>query len=134
MIQVWHFVVHVYLFIPYCKGEKHVFLFVHHLIPWWSIGAFAFGLPPVVAFFWFQSGPQSVSYQRAMAWARMVAFYSLWALYIFWIPLPWPRVAVLIWAIALLKIYRVQRRRRAYQRSLPVPTRLSAVKVGSTHQ
>ncbi|SHK66536.1 hypothetical protein [Alicyclobacillus tolerans] len=111
----WHMLVRLYLLIPDFSWETHVFHTIHRVIPWYVPGMIAFGIAPASVlliwmgdqmfgkFRWFKA---SRYYRFVEIELWKVSYYLVWAVYIFWLPLPWPRIAFLIWAVYLYRRYR----------------------------
>lgn len=118
-------IVKAYLFIPHSKQETQLFLHVRTMCAWWMPGAIAFGFVPAAYLAVLLASMvvdkfKRFDYERfqdeiVIPKARKYSYYLFWILYTVWIPLPWPRAAVLTWAILLYwrtKAYLKKRERR----------------------
>ncbi|MCL6445915.1 MAG: hypothetical protein K6T83_21140 [Alicyclobacillus sp.] len=124
MSGLWDMIRRAYLLIPYSHAEAQFFLHIRKMFPWWAPGAIAFGIVPagyivVFAGLLIFGGFKWYDYEgwlaKIKAKGRKYSYYSFWTLYIIWLPLPWPRAAVLIWALLLrwtIKFQLKKRRRR----------------------
>lgn len=128
-MSVWAMMVRWYLRIPDPIGWFHA---LHAHIAWYVPGMIALGLVPALAVFGYCASHlfHRFAWFSLEEWYRVIAvygwgvsYYALWTLYIVWLPLPWPRFALLLWAfLGYRRVHHVrwrwktrEKRRRAWQ-------------------
>jgi hypothetical protein len=108
------------------------FQWLHGHLAWYMPGMVVLGFVPAVAvlvylsswlfgkFSWFHVQDY---YRFIYGHGWRYAYVALWLVYLLWIPLPWPRIALLLWTLVLMRKIRYvrwrwktrEKRRRAWQ-------------------